>query len=61
MAAFSSADASNQVATSRNGTTSVCPGLTGKPSRIANARAFCATQSELGRWEKTDVTGSSPS
>jgi len=43
MAFCSSRVASNQVATSRRGTISVCPGDTGKPSRMAKASAFDAT------------------
>ena len=55
MARCSSSVASNQVGASRRRTTSVCPGLTGLRSRIANASAFAATWSPSASGKKRDV------
>jgi hypothetical protein len=56
MSARSSSVASHQVVIARRGRTRAWPGLTGKPSAIANAEWFDASHSEAG----TARNGESP-
>ena len=55
IAALSASVAENQSATTRRVTMRVCPGETGKRSRIANASSFEATQLLSGTSRNTDT------